>query len=311
LNDEINLIMKILLLFFTTITVLSAVSQPVFGPEGATWYFTTHNIAFSSLLRYEVSGYDTIDGLPAVHMSAYNAFSNAPFPEYNLIAHADSNRLFFHDGENFKLFSDFSAQVGDTLYPQFKHWVYEVMGMLECPYGRIVVTETGTMDINGMSLRYYEWQTIEEEFYSWEFWDGRFIERIIGTGKVWGYPGCCAGCTTISGMVCYTDPEFGDYHPYSSMVCDYYIGAESLASAAQQILIFPNPATNQLNIILPFGGNRADVYSLSGQLVMSQFVYPGWDRAAIDVSGLAGGMYMVRVVRETGEVMGTGRFIKQ
>jgi hypothetical protein len=77
------------------------------------------------------------------------------------------------------------------------------------------------------------------------------------------------------------------------------------------LMLYPNPANNQLNIILPPGGNRAEVFSLSGQLVLSLFVYPGWDRAAIDVSGLSGGMYMVRVVKEGGEVMGTGRFIKQ
>jgi hypothetical protein len=76
------------------------------------------------------------------------------------------------------------------------------------------------------------------------------------------------------------------------------------------LLLYPNPANSQLNIILPPGGNRAEVYSLSGQLVMSEFVYPGWDRAAIDVSGLAGGMYMVRVVKEGGEVLGVGRFVR-
>jgi len=304
--------MNKLLLFFTTIISLSAGSQPVFGPPGATWYFTTDNIASSLLLRYEVSGYDTIDGLPAVQMSAFYAVSNTPIPGYNLIAHADSNRLFFHDGESFKLFSDFSAQVGDTLYPQFKHWVYvQKQGPEECPYGRIVVTETGTMDINGMSLRFYEYQTIDEEFFSWEFYTGRFIERIIGTGSVWGYPGCCQGCTSISGMVCYSDPEFGDYHPYSSMVCDFGVGIESVDSSFKQISIFPNPTQNQLNIILPPGGSRAEMYDQSGRLVMSRFVYPGWDRTTVDVATLSAGMYLVRVVKEGGEVLGMGRFVRE
>jgi hypothetical protein len=77
------------------------------------------------------------------------------------------------------------------------------------------------------------------------------------------------------------------------------------------LMLHPNPATNQLNIILPPGGNRAEVYSLSGQLVMSQFVYPGWDRTVMDVEGLSGGMYMVRVVKESGDVLGAGRFLKE
>lgn len=94
-------------------------------------------------------------------------------------------------------------------------------------------------------------------------------------------------------------------------LCEYFGLNVTENETLSRLTISPNPATNQLNIILPPGGNRAEVYSLSGQLVMSQFVYPGWDRAAIDVSGLSGGMYMVRVVKESGEMMGVGRFVKE
>lgn len=81
-------------------------------------------------------------------------------------------------------------------------------------------------------------------------------------------------------------------------------------TAKSSLMLYPNPAQTQLNIILPPGGNRAEVFDMRGQLVHSAFVYPGWDRTTVDVAGLSTGMYMVRVVKESGEVMGVGRFVK-
>jgi hypothetical protein len=70
-----------------------------------------------------------------------------------------------------------------------------------------------------------------------------------------------------------------------------------------KLSMYPNPATNLLNIDIENELELVEIYSLQGQKVLS-----GFDKQ-IDISGLSSGMYMVRVQDVDGGV-GTQKIIK-
>ena len=74
--------------------------------------------------------------------------------------------------------------------------------------------------------------------------------------------------------------------------------AESPASDSQTLRVFPNPATEQLHLTVPEYTRLVELHTPSGRVVYSHALSPGIQQ--IDVSGLAGGLYLVRAVTRTG-----------
>jgi uncharacterized repeat protein (TIGR02543 family) len=70
-----------------------------------------------------------------------------------------------------------------------------------------------------------------------------------------------------------------------------------------RITLFPNPATEFINVFSPAGIQRIQLYDISGRHIRSA------GDAAIPVADLPNGMFVVKVVDERGKVS-TGRFIK-
>ena len=79
--------------------------------------------------------------------------------------------------------------------------------------------------------------------------------------------------------------------------------------------MFPNPATTVVNLMKssPVKDKLTmTVVDMSGRTMMqrSMNVETGSNTLPVDVSGLAGGTYMVRMISSTGEVT-TGKLVKQ
>ena len=74
--------------------------------------------------------------------------------------------------------------------------------------------------------------------------------------------------------------------------------AESPASDSQTLRVFPNPATEQLHLTVPEYTRLVELHTPSGRVVYSHALSPGIQQ--IDVSGLAGGLYLVRAETRTG-----------
>jgi len=300
-------------------------AQIEIAPIEAKWYVPEFGMMHIGFKKYEVTGTIMIGDIEATTISVYDKYANiilGPPPNNNvtyqvgegflpdMYVYADEERVYIHDGEEFRMWADFSLSVGDTLIPEYKPF-----GSFY-PSAKHVITNTGIMDVNGINLRYYDYEVIG---FDWKYEsEGRMIERIgLDTES---YPAFYAVDhialqvfeESYGPLFCYSDPEIGTYpDTMEECVYDLNISVSEMDKEFEDILFFPNPATNQFNIILPPGGNRLEFYDLSGQMVMSRFVYPGWDRTAVDVGGLSAGMYMVQVVRESGEVMGAGRFVRE
>ena len=108
-----------------------------------------------------------------------------------------------------------------------------------------------------------------------------------------------AGTVTASGISGTANP------------CGFTDGIKNLVSADNRILLFPNPATTQLNIHTPLlrANQRANVsiVNLPGQTVyQSAITNP---QSAIEISFLSSGIYFVQVVSESSRWV--GRFVKE
>jgi hypothetical protein len=73
------------------------------------------------------------------------------------------------------------------------------------------------------------------------------------------------------------------------------------------ITIYPNPASDHIDVVLPFAGGALEVVDVTGRIV--RYVKSNGAMARISVADLATGHYTVRVAK--GErVFGSGVFLK-
>lgn len=89
-------------------------------------------------------------------------------------------------------------------------------------------------------------------------------------------------------------------------------GATGMGDVAQSgFSIYPNPTSGQFDIFIPNiqGQHRYEVLSPIGQLVRSGTITS--DRTAIDLQGAAAGIYSLRVMDESGKMMGVRRVVVQ
>lgn len=84
--------------------------------------------------------------------------------------------------------------------------------------------------------------------------------------------------------------------------------ANEQASASQALKIFPNPVSDELNMVWPesFRVREVRIMDMTGALVM---MAPA-DTERLDVSGLAPGMYLLQAIDENGEIL-YGKFMKR
>ncbi len=73
--------------------------------------------------------------------------------------------------------------------------------------------------------------------------------------------------------------------------------------------IFPNPATNVLNVVSDASGNMVKVSDIYGREVASSALAAGG--AAIDIASMPQGMYFVSLFSSNGEVVATQKFVKE
>lgn len=83
-------------------------------------------------------------------------------------------------------------------------------------------------------------------------------------------------------------------------------GITSVDQSSVPVTLFPNPAMNELNILLEEHSpvKSISIYNMSGQMVRS--AKPSGNRAKLDIADLPGGIYRVRLT----DADGTARYVK-
>ncbi|RLD26964.1 MAG: hypothetical protein DRI54_01905, partial [Bacteroidetes bacterium] len=230
-----------ILVFFIT---LNGFSQ-YFAPPGATWYYSFSTTFFDGYIKFSFENDTTILGIEAQKLARYSASYNWAtgwfFPEsftgYEY-TYADQDHVYQLIGDEFKLLYDFTVQPNDTILiysSEFYDWTNECDSV-----GRAIVTETGTVIINGLELRWYKIASLEESTY---ILNGKIVERIGNTtGSLFSLPSDCIYIQELIGQFfrCYEDEDFPQYKPYSGE-CDFVNGIEELKNDQNLFSFYPNP----------------------------------------------------------------------
>jgi hypothetical protein len=122
-------------------------------------------------------------------------------------------------------------------------------------------------------------------------------------------------------LLCYKQDNQTLYYPSNafcstdtSIDCNFTVSISESIRESKSVILFPNPATNELRIQSRILGTelrieRIEIYDVMGKKRLTPALSKGEGAASIDVSTLTPGMYFVRVKIEKGIV--TEKFIKQ
>jgi len=221
-------------------------------------------------------------------------------------------------------YASFSTFVDTTTNPIVMAQKYEMTvtdssgnESLKCPYHKTVHLEVSP-GVQGFNLiwNHYEGFT----FYTY------MIHRKLNAGA-WQLIDSVA-----SDQISYTDPYFTSglmtyylevirYSPcnptlksglYESVVSNTMTSAPLGITEinALKVLVYPNPAQQKINVMLPSSGNVSadlEVYSADGRKYLEQII--NQSKAELDLSTLPSGMYFLKVLSKEG--VGTGKFVKE
>jgi hypothetical protein len=275
---------------------INANCQMNWAPEGATWHFSYGEVCFNGYNMTEVQGDSIVGGQQCKvlksHIYGYSCGgSYASFVLEDELTYADNDRVYHWTGDSFEILYDFLLEPGD---------IYVVGAYSPCEDGdSLLVTETGVLNINGVNLRYYDVQLLNN-FFGGSLY-GRIVERL---GPIESYlfplPHCLFDIMQSGPFRCYQDAEFGVYSSSVFPNCDY-LGMNDISST-QEMISYPNPTSSDLRIQLPNTDNWIiRLYNMSGQLISTEKI-SGNNLLDLNLQNFTSGLYTVQAMNNEGKV---------
>jgi hypothetical protein len=268
--------MKRILLPFIFLLPFLSNAQNDWAPVGAKWTYTIEN-EWTGEQTYKVmeSVSDTIiDGISCRKLFYNPVLSGCRVLNYVNYVYSDSDKLYFYNDttHQFSVLYDFSLVPGDT----------HVVEMLYGNDMTMIVTDTSSVNINGVNLRAYEIQDISTP--SSYYFPGKIIERIGSKFFFFPQHGICHGY--MGGLRCYSDTAIDLYETGVVPYCDY-----STSINEQDLIdfeIFPNPAHDFLYLKNTTQKLNYKILDYTGRIILS-----GKTEKEINVQTLAPGYYRV------------------
>lgn len=295
--------MKTIITTLLLIFNLASFAQMTWAPNGATWYFRYGEMCiYGGYCKIVVEGDSTVNGqlCKKMHPRVYGYQCNGGYTEFDLqneLTFADDDRVYHWTGFDFETLYDFTLEPGDS---------YVVGAYEPCEEGdTLLVTETGTMIINGTSLRYYDVELLNNTFGKTIF--GRIVERIGPIDSfLFALPRCLTDYGFIGPFRCYHDDAFGEYSSNIVPYCDFLQVDEK--QNLNVISIFPNPVENELNIRSKSNIVNLVITDCTGRITFS--IKPNTTQIQIHLETFSNGYYLLTTTLENGKIS-TDKFSKQ
>jgi hypothetical protein len=275
------------LIISTLIFVTLSIKAQVFAPIGATWYYGESNSGAaptnSEYIHYE-SVKDTIIKSQSVrkiirtyyHYSGYTSVLKPLF----VFNSTDTAFLYNPDKDKFGKLYIFNKNKGDTL-------------TLDVPYGdsypnlskstyRLVIDSISTVSYNGISIKKYKTRGLDD----FQFWSSGWYMDYAG-GLDWFFPRGVIIPEAGGPLRCYSDNKFSVN--LTSQACDYRLISSVSEFKDNDILIFPNPVNDNLQISSSKRIDKFDIFDNLGVLKISSNNFP------VNLSQLKTGVYLVRL----------------
>jgi len=270
-----------LLLIFLMHTI-SLFAQKNWFPSGAKWYFNIQDmIPFDAngYEEYRVSNDTIIEGhnTKIIERSGY-VYNGNELSKSRYFVNENENKVYYWHDEDFTLMYDFNLKQNDTLDVTVKKGIM-------CDSASVITVDSVTemtIDSESLHVQYISYTTYWNNELGWENEKTNIaiIENIGHEDSFIFAPVCDATETFVYyGLRCYTNDNFS-YHSqwwqsnYPTADCDSLIntmGVASKTSDINEIKLFPNPVTNELNCIMsqpePI---MIEIYNVQGFCVLKQ-----------------------------------------
>ncbi len=232
----------------------------------------------------------------------------------NFFYRTENNKVYYYsfDFSDSYLLFDFDAQIGDTVF--FRDTLVYVDDSCTHLPG-YVVTDRGTEMIDGKPMEYWD---IDSIFWGGQFLEGNRIYRDMGVLHTAGTTSF-RSCHTLFHewnfytIRCFTNDSTHYQNPSWNRDCDYFsaLSVEALDSKPTWS-VYPNPTNQTLNISgFPEGRKMSvSVLDLQGKMV-GEYAVSNSETQSLNFGNLPVGMYLVRIVDETGRVVYVEKVVKQ
>jgi hypothetical protein len=274
--------MKRILQILALLSLTVIVNGQTWAPTGAKWTYGV-SYAFSPHIDYRewISTGDTIVGGHTCKLIK-NMGSDVNMANLDkLITYEEGNIVYWYNINQFTVLYDFNKNAGDT-------WTI----FNDTCSALVTVDSTGFDTINGYPLKALYLSSDDGVF------SGKALEHI---GNLDGpAPYFLFHCTGIivdgsfyTGLRCYEDSVFGFYNFEIAPSCDYvYTGMDEPATKSG-VQLFPNPATDRLNIRTTlYGKITFIIYNMTGDVVLTGI---SENLAPISTARLATGLYTLEL----------------
>ncbi|MBS1545990.1 MAG: T9SS type A sorting domain-containing protein [Bacteroidetes bacterium] len=266
-------------------------------PPGATWWFGFDYGSVNGYRMYSYSGDTIVHGRQAkrvdveVHWHTVSPPSDAVFMNDPIFTSMDNGVLYQYLVNAEPLATDWDTLIWYGASPG-DQWQVPQMDDYYCDR-RIVVTDTGHVEVAGLNLRYV--QTDFPDEYGEVQFSPLFLERI---GSVYGTFLVQCGFEnqyepdTI--LRCYQDVELS-YSVPNAPPCDFVAGIGP-EPGREAVALWPNPGTDMLHI----GGKgkmEVRVLDAAGRAVLAGSSPNG--SLGLSSAGLSSGVYLVEVSTAT------------
>lgn len=301
--------MKNLTIILVIITEVLNISfgQDTFAPVGAKWIYTEPKIfgLFEGPKYFEITGMDTIEGKVCSRITYDTSFMGDVTHFYQ-----DSNKLYFRvknsEVDTFLLFFDQSAKENDTLDIGVRNApYYEYNNNDSIPFFsmKIIIDSVGQEEINNISLKVWYISALSNSPMTCHEIGWKYYENVGYNYIFLPYFGCLDPPVELT-LRCYEDPN--TFFKFVDFACDYH-SATSDSGISDKLLVFPNPVSDQISLSLPPGMEAINIviYNLMGKKLLTT----EYKDAAIDVSILNQGYYIIKVSDEEGKVV-LSKFVK-
>lgn len=304
---------KIALLCVILFCLGSAKAQLEWAPVGAKYYYETWwDTGVSGGIGttvVEVVGDTVVMGKACRYLQKTSGYIwwLIPCQGYD-ITYEEAGRVYFYDelAQSFTLFYDFNKEPGD---------IWEVPFCYEEPcdtlslffqLDSITYTEFNGIQVKTQHLKYrVSWS---EEWYS-----GVVIYEGIGNARfIHFYSTLClvieAGFIKLN---CYESPVAGTINFWGDAPCDISTSTDDPTTENLQILLSPNPVSNELKVrfTLPVDDVQLRIFDMQGRLVQDLQKEAMDASMSLTVSEWPAGMYLLQVLSE-GKIFPLQRFVK-
>ena len=247
--------MKKLIFLLFIISSFTLYGQNEWSPEGATWYYSTHNSLYKSYLEVKYIGDSIINNQEVKVFSKYRYMKSWTAGDISRdslgleFTYQSGDTIFYYKFSEFYVLYNFNAKKDDT-WQIAASWGPPDEN--ECDsMGMVQVMETGTKNINGNDLKYFA--TMPSTDSDWGFYGDMIVERI-GNISFYMFPEqfCMVDNDYGGTFICYQDSVYGHYGNESGCNLDWWVKEtnirETLFDKEKAMQCYPNPSKEQISI---------------------------------------------------------------